>query len=45
MLSYGGGGHSAAGTCQVENNQVDTALNDLIQTINNDNAGRLKAAV
>lgn len=45
MLKYGGGGHAAAGTCQVENDQVENALADLIQQINNDNAGGLKAAV
>jgi len=45
MLAYGGGGHAAAGTCQVDNDQVDTALQNLIQSINSDNAGGLKAAV
>jgi len=45
MLSYGGGGHAAAGTCQVENDQVDSALSDLIQKINSDNSGSLKVAV
>ncbi len=36
MLSYGGGGHDAAGTCQVSNDEADMALNDLIQKINAD---------
>ena len=33
-LQYNGGGHMAAGTCQVENNQADKVLADLIQQIN-----------
>ena len=45
MLKYGGGGHAAAGTCQVENDQVDAVLGDLIQQINLDDEGGLKAAV
>jgi nanoRNase/pAp phosphatase (c-di-AMP/oligoRNAs hydrolase) len=36
MLSYGGGGHEAAGTCQVPNDEADTALSELIQSINAD---------
>jgi nanoRNase/pAp phosphatase (c-di-AMP/oligoRNAs hydrolase) len=36
MLKYGGGGHSAAGTCQVENDQAETVLDALIQQINQD---------
>lgn len=35
-LSYGGGGHHAAGTCQVENDQADKALGELIKKINAD---------
>ena len=35
-LSYGGGGHKAAGTCQVENDQADNVLAELIQKINAD---------
>lgn len=35
-LKYGGGGHEAAGTCQVENDQADTVLNELIEAINRD---------
>jgi nanoRNase/pAp phosphatase (c-di-AMP/oligoRNAs hydrolase) len=36
MLKYGGGGHQAAGTCQVENDQAVTVLNELIEQINAD---------
>jgi len=36
MLKYGGGGHQAAGTCQVENNDVNNILKELIQQINAD---------
>ncbi len=34
MLSYGGGGHHAAGTCQVENEKADEVLAALIAKIN-----------
>ncbi len=36
MLQYGGGGHHAAGTCQVENDQATTVLRELIAKINMD---------
>ncbi|APW39143.1 exopolyphosphatase [Rhodoferax koreense] len=36
MLQYGGGGHHAAGTCQVENDQANTVLRELIAKINMD---------
>ena len=36
MLQYGGGGHNAAGTCQVENEQADEVLGALINQINAD---------
>jgi len=36
MLKYGGGGHHAAGTCQVENDQAPEVLQALIETINKD---------
>ncbi len=36
MLEYNGGGHHAAGTCQVDNNQAETVLADLIKRINAD---------
>jgi len=40
MLSYGGGGHHAAGTCQVANDQADATLNELIAKINADSGSR-----
>ena len=36
MLEHGGGGHEAAGTCQVANDQADAVLRTLIQRINAD---------
>lgn len=36
MLEYGGGGHNAAGTCRVPNEDVDRVLGELIQRINAD---------
>jgi nanoRNase/pAp phosphatase (c-di-AMP/oligoRNAs hydrolase) len=36
MLKYGGGGHQAAGTCQIENDKADEVLKDLISQINQD---------
>jgi len=33
-LSYGGGGHIAAGTCQVDNDQAESVLKELIGIIN-----------
>ncbi|BDT66169.1 hypothetical protein os1_03250 [Comamonadaceae bacterium OS-1] len=36
MLAYGGGGHHAAGTCQVDNDQAATVLQKLIAQINLD---------
>lgn len=36
MLSYGGGGHENAGTCQVENDKADQVLQELIKKINAD---------
>jgi nanoRNase/pAp phosphatase (c-di-AMP/oligoRNAs hydrolase) len=35
-LSYGGGGHDAAGTCQVDNDKSDATLKELIEKINAD---------
>jgi nanoRNase/pAp phosphatase (c-di-AMP/oligoRNAs hydrolase) len=35
-LSYGGGGHDAAGTCQVDNDRAATVLDELIRRINTD---------
>jgi len=36
MLEYGGGGHQAAGTCQVDNDKADATLQALIARINAD---------
>jgi nanoRNase/pAp phosphatase (c-di-AMP/oligoRNAs hydrolase) len=36
MLAYGGGGHAAAGTCQIDNDRADAVLKDLIARINAD---------
>ena len=36
MLSYGGGGHHAAGTCQIANDKADEVLKELIAKINQD---------
>lgn len=36
MLSYGGGGHQNAGTCQVENDDAERVLNELVEKITAD---------
>ncbi len=36
MLKYGGGGHNAAGTCQIDNDKAEKVLKELIETITND---------
>ena len=36
MLGYGGGGHKAAGTCQVGNDVANATLARLIKRINRD---------
>jgi nanoRNase/pAp phosphatase (c-di-AMP/oligoRNAs hydrolase) len=36
MLAYGGGGHDAAGTCQIENEDAERVLGELIARINSD---------
>lgn len=36
MLKHGGGGHNAAGTCQVDNDRASEVLAQLIQSINAD---------
>jgi nanoRNase/pAp phosphatase (c-di-AMP/oligoRNAs hydrolase) len=33
MLGYGGGGHQAAGTCQIENERAEEVLGELIERI------------
>lgn len=35
-LSYGGGGHLNAGTCQVDNDQAESALAEIVEKINAD---------
>lgn len=35
-LKYGGGGHEAAGTCQVDNLKADASIKDIIKGINKD---------
>jgi nanoRNase/pAp phosphatase (c-di-AMP/oligoRNAs hydrolase) len=36
MLAYGGGGHEAAGTCQIENDRADAVLAEIVAKINAD---------
>jgi nanoRNase/pAp phosphatase (c-di-AMP/oligoRNAs hydrolase) len=36
MLSYGGGGHEAAGTCQVANERAERVLRELVERVNVD---------
>ena len=36
MLSYGGGGHDAAGTCQVPNAEAERVLAELVERVNAD---------
>ncbi len=36
MLSYGGGGHEKAGTCQISNDRAEQVLAELIQQVNAD---------
>ncbi len=43
MLEYGGGGHAAAGTCQVDNDQAEEVLGALIQRINDNEVPLAKA--
>ena len=33
MLTYGGGGHEAAGTCQIDNDRAETVLAEIVDTI------------
>jgi nanoRNase/pAp phosphatase (c-di-AMP/oligoRNAs hydrolase) len=35
-LEYGGGGHDAAGTCQISNDKADAVLAELVKRINKD---------
>ena len=36
MLRYGGGGHKAAGTCQIANDKADVTLAEIVDIINED---------
>ncbi len=36
MLEYGGGGHEAAGTCQIDNEKAESVLEELVKRINAD---------
>jgi len=36
MLEYGGGGHTAAGTCQIENDRAEAVLAELVARITSD---------
>ena len=36
MLKYGGGGHNAAGTCQIDNDKCEDVLKELIDSITKD---------
>jgi len=36
MLKYAGGGHAAAGTCQIDNDKAESVLQELIKKINAD---------
>jgi nanoRNase/pAp phosphatase (c-di-AMP/oligoRNAs hydrolase) len=38
MLEYGGGGHEAAGTCQVENEDAERVLGELVARLRTDAA-------
>jgi nanoRNase/pAp phosphatase (c-di-AMP/oligoRNAs hydrolase) len=33
MLEYGGGGHSGAGTCQIENDRADAVITELVERL------------
>ena len=35
MFKYGGGGHTAAGTCRIENEKVDNALSEILEACKN----------
>jgi nanoRNase/pAp phosphatase (c-di-AMP/oligoRNAs hydrolase) len=43
MLEYGGGGHAAAGTCQVGNDRAEEVLGDLIAQLTADQAVRAQS--
>ena len=33
MLEYGGGGHDAAGTCQIANESADRVLKEIVERL------------
>jgi nanoRNase/pAp phosphatase (c-di-AMP/oligoRNAs hydrolase) len=43
MLAHGGGGHEAAGTCQVDNDRAEAVLAELVATIADVDAARLQS--
>lgn len=43
MLEYGGGGHAAAGTCQVDHDQAAATLEALVEKLNADQAAPASA--
>jgi nanoRNase/pAp phosphatase (c-di-AMP/oligoRNAs hydrolase) len=42
MLRYGGGGHHAAGTCQIDTPDADRVRAELVAVITADHAARLQ---
>ena len=44
MLEYGGGGHAAAGTCQIDNARADVVLAELVKRINDNELPLAKAS-
>jgi nanoRNase/pAp phosphatase (c-di-AMP/oligoRNAs hydrolase) len=42
MLRYGGGGHHAAGTCQVDTPDADRVLSELIEAITADHRAAVR---
>jgi nanoRNase/pAp phosphatase (c-di-AMP/oligoRNAs hydrolase) len=43
-LRYGGGGHAAAGTCQIEHSMADRVLDELISSARRDEAARARTS-
>jgi nanoRNase/pAp phosphatase (c-di-AMP/oligoRNAs hydrolase) len=43
MLTYGGGGHEAAGTCQIPNGRAQATLRDIVETLNGAESPRVAA--
>lgn len=44
MLEYGGGGHAAAGTCQIDNDRAGETLAELVKRINDNELPLAKAS-